>query len=209
MNTDKKTYSRLFGITAALLSAILLLVGVFFYSGYTDLQNNLLRLLVIAASDTDADQALKLKVRDAVLLAGATIFDGSVTAADAQARVQPQIADLKAAAEQVLTANGCRDRVTVTIGREYFPERQYDTITLPPGFYQAVKVVIGAGKGHNWWCVMFPPMCLPAAEQADPAETFTTEETDMLTRPKKYQLRFKTAELIGKVIDKVKHAREK
>ena len=159
---------------------------------------SVLRMHVIANSDSEEDQELKLKVRDAVLAAGADLFDGSVTAGEAEARLTPRIDELTRAAENVVEAEGFDYPETVTVDREYFNTRTYDDeITLPAGMYHAVKVVIGAGAGQNWWCVMFPPMCLPAAENREGIDAVLDgEEIQVVESSPKYEPRFKILEWI-------------
>ncbi len=203
--TEKKTVPlRFLRLTALMLAALLLADAAAFLRDWRSVCSDYLRLHVIAASDSAEDQRLKLAVRDEVLRAGAALFDGSVCAADARDRILPEKERLIAAAEAVLRKNGCRDAVKLSVTREYFPERSYESITLPPGIYEAVKVTVGEGKGHNWWCVMFPPLCLPAAD--GDAEALITEAggAEFLTRPEKYEIRFRLAELLGKALEKLR-----
>lgn len=190
--------------TALLLAIVTIADGMRFLLANAHIHAETLRLHVIAASDRPEDQRLKLQVRDAVLAAGAEIFDGSVTADEAEARIAPKVRRLKAAAERTLRNNGCGDTVKVVVTREYFPERSYENVTLPPGTYRAVKVTIGEGRGRNWWCVMFPPMCLPAACGKEARDAFTGEEKDIVTHPEKYRLRLKTVELCEKLLRKLR-----
>ncbi|MBQ6020557.1 MAG: stage II sporulation protein R [Clostridia bacterium] len=188
-----------------LLLAVLLADGVRILRTREKIRTDFLRLHVIAASDTPEDQRLKLAVRDAVLAAGASVFNGSVTADEAEKRIIPRAEALKNAAERVLRANGCADGVRVEVKKEYFPERQYGEYTLPPGVYRAVKVTIGAGEGHNWWCVMFPPMCLPESG-IDARPTLDEAENELLANPGKYRIRFKAAEICEKLLGKLRDA---
>lgn len=160
------------------------------------LRSSFLRLHVIANSDSEADQAVKLAVRDAVLREGRTLFDGSVTAETARARIEPHIAELERAAEEVVRAHGKTDRVCITVGQAYFPARTYDGYTLPAGVYEAVRVVVGDGGGRNWWCVMFPPLCLPAAGRLEPDDLLTKEQTDILKEPEHYTVKLKLVEWV-------------
>ena len=125
---------------------------------------------VIANSDTAEDQALKLKVRDAVLETGKTLFDGSMTAADAELVLDSEKAELQKAAETVIRENGFDYGVRVEIGKDFFNTRTYDEkVTLPAGTYEAVRVIIGEGAGQNWWCVVFPPLCAAASAEVPEA----------------------------------------
>ena len=157
---------------------------------------DVLRLHVVAASDSARAQQLKLKVRDALLEQGKEVFDGSVTAADAVRRITPHIAALEQTAERVLRQNGCEDSVTVTVQKEFFNTRCYEHFTMPAGVYTAVRVNIGQAQGHNWWCVMFPPLCLPAVSQTEAEGYFTEDEQRVITASPRYEPRFKIVEWI-------------
>lgn len=197
---------RLTVIAAALvLAAAITTDAARVLSARNSIRTGFLRLHVIAASDSPQDQRLKLAVRDAVLAEGAAIFDGSMTVEQAESRLTPRLSALKFAAERTLRRIGCRKSVRVELKKEYFPERTYEDVTLPPGIYTGVKVTIGEGEGHNWWCVIFPPMCLPESS-CDGRELLSDGERDVLTHPAKYRLRFKTAEICEKLVEKLKDA---
>ncbi|MBR5437977.1 MAG: stage II sporulation protein R [Clostridia bacterium] len=171
------------------------------------IREKVLRLHVIAASDSVADQSMKYAVRDELLRDGESIFCGSETVIQAQERIGDSLAVLQKSAERTLRSQGCDYPVSVILGRAYFPTREYGDITLPAGYYNAVRVVIGQGKGKNWWCVMFPPMCLPAAtkENVTLEEILSEKETDIVSGGQKYEIRFwfveKYYELREKFID--------
>lgn len=162
--------SKYFKIEISVLLALILSCAVnasAFSRDCGEIRDKMLRMHVIANSDEDFDQELKLKVRDAVLAEGKDIFDGSVTADEAKTKILPETDRLRLAALKVIHSEGYDYDVTVDVTEEYFNTRTYDNaVTLPAGYYTAVKVVIGEGKGHNWWCVMFPPMCLPRQTQS-------------------------------------------
>ena len=158
----------------------------------------------IANSDSDEDQALKLKVRDAVLERGAELFDGTVTADEAKAKIEPQKAELEAAAREVIEREGYDYPVSVNVVNEYFATRCYGDLTMPAGRYTAVKVVIGEGAGHNWWCVMFPPLCLPAAQdRGGNIDAFLDgDELKVVESSGRYEPRFKIVEIIEELREK-------
>jgi stage II sporulation protein R len=179
---------------------VLSIVG--FASDCEDIRQSVLRLHVIAASDTDADQALKLKVRDAVLTAGADIFDGSVNVDNAIEKLTPRLHELESAAEKTVRENGCNYDVDVTLSREFFNTRTYEDITLPAGKYLAVRVVIDEGQGQNWWCVMFPSLCLSAARvHTDIDDVLDEKGVRIVEKNPRYEPRFKIIELIEKLKD--------
>lgn len=163
-----------------------------------NIRDKMLRMHVIANSDSKEDQELKLKVRDAVLEEGKELFDGSVTSKEAEKILTPHIKELEEVALETIKKEGFDYKVKITVGEEYFKTRTYDnSVTLPAGYYTAVKVVIGEGQGQNWWCVMFPPMCLPAANaECELSDVLNTEETDIVTNSEKYKFKFKIVEIL-------------
>lgn len=171
-----------------------------------EIRQDVLRMHVIANSDSAEDQAVKLKVRDAVLEAGEDLFDGTLTAEGAEQVLDSDIERLQNAAQNVLTENGFDYGVRVEIGKDYFNTRTYDgEVTLPAGEYEAVRVILGEGQGQNWWCVMFPPMCLPAAEaDTEISDVLTKNEEDVVKSNPKYEARFKIVELFENFYRKIK-----
>ena len=163
-----------------------------------NIRYKMLRMHVIANSDSVEDQELKLKVRDAVLEEGKELFDGSITSKDAEKILVPHINELEQVALETIKNEGFDYKVKIIVGEEYFKTRTYDnSVTLPAGYYTAVKVVIGEGQGQNWWCVMFPPMCLPAANaECEISDVLNTEETEIVTNSEKYKIKFKIVEFL-------------
>ncbi len=124
------------------------------------IRSDVLRLHVIANSDSSVDQNLKIRLRDFLLEEGKSIFDGSVNVENAVKKIEPQIPALEKSAKEFIRASGFDYDVKISLSREYFTTRTYETVTLPAGKYLALRVIIGSGEGHNWWCVMFPPCLL-------------------------------------------------
>ena len=200
-------FSRAPGAAAAVvLSAALAISAVTqYFINCREVRSDVLRLHVIAASDSEADQAVKLLVRDAVLAEGAAVFDGSVTAGEARQRLVPFLSRLEQTADRVLRENGLPYAATAQVVNEYFDTRAYDGVTLPAGRYQALKIVLGEGKGQNWWCVMFPPLCLPAATAEDDAyAVFSGDGAHVVQGEPEYEIRFKLVEWVEKAIDAVR-----
>ena len=193
--TQKHTPLRTLEIAAVLAFVLAMIAQMLpFCRGCRNLYDNMLRLHVIAASDSDGDQRLKLLVRDTILREGAQIFDGTADVQSAKQKLTPHFAELERAAEETLRENGCPDRVHVTLDRTYFDTRTYGDLTVPAGTYEAVCVRIGEAAGHNWWCVMYPPLCLPAAaKQTD--VVFSADGRAVLGSSPKYDVRFKVVEL--------------
>ena len=201
-----KKLSRLLKIQAVVFTVVVAAgacsVGAFAYN-CSRVRSDVLRMHVIANSDSDEDQALKLKVRDAVLERGAELFDGTVTADEAKAKIEPQKAELEAAAREVIEREGYDYPVSVNVVNEYFATRCYGDLTMPAGRYTAVKVVIGEGAGHNWWCVAFPSLCLSATSEefADKAAGagFPDSLTGALDGEEKYEVRFFLLDALGEL----------
>ena len=168
-----------------------------------NIREKMLRMHVIANSDTPEDQELKLKVRDSVLSAGKEIFDGSITSTEAKEKIEPHIEYLENVALETIQNEGFDYGVNITIDNEYFNTRTYDNqITLPAGNYNAIKVIIGEGKGQNWWCVMFPPMCLPSAvAECGISDVLTEDEAEIVTETEKYKFKFKIIEIFEEIFN--------
>jgi stage II sporulation protein R len=167
------------------------------------LSENLIRLHVVANSDSDADQCLKLKVRDAVVAHLQPAMTDMQSQADAKAYLNAHLAELERIANQTLLEAGCLDKATVSLQKEAFPVRHYDTFSLPSGVYQSLRITIGEGEGHNWWCVVFPSLCLPAAgetmEDTAAGAGFSDGLSGALEGEQPYQVRFFLLDLLGKV----------
>ncbi len=180
------------------LFAGLLIAIIFSITGFAstceEIRGDVLRLHVIANSDSDEDQQLKLKVRDAVLKAGKNIFNGSVTKENAEEKIENEKEILIKAAKKVIKENGFDYDVEITVTDEYFNTRTYENVTLPAGKYKAVRVLIGESAGKNWWCVMFPPLCIPAAE-TNIDLYFSDKEVKLVETNPKYEVRFKIIEI--------------
>lgn len=165
-----------------------------------EIRSDVLRLHVIANSDSSVDQNLKLRLRDYILEDGEDIFDGSVNVENAVKKIEPKLAELENSAETFVKNAGFDYDVKITLSNEYFTTRTYESVTLPAGKYLALRVVIGSGEGHNWWCVMFPPMCVPAADKKDEIENvFTDKEIKLVESKPKYEPRFKVVEIYEQI----------
>ena len=164
-------------------------------------RENVVRLHILANSDTVEDQALKLKVRDAVLAVSADWQDTAATPEEALALAEERLPQLKAVAENVVAAEGYDYPVTAQVCRMYFTTRQYDTITLPAGTYDAVRLSIGAGEGQNWWCVMYPPLCVGAATDRKQATALWTDtQQNLVQGGDRYVVKFKVVEWAQKIL---------
>lgn len=167
------------------------------------LKSELIRLHVVANSDTQADQAVKFQVRDVLLDSLREDLELAVDASQAKAYLEEKLPKLELLANEVLDQAGFSERAHITLGMDAFPLREYDTFSLPSGLYQTLKVVIGEGNGHNWWCVVFPQLCLPATA-AEFEETAVEAGLDdpmiqTLRKQEPYTVRFYLLDLLGKI----------
>ena len=137
-----------------------LLAGTWASAAGGRLASQVVRLHVIAASDAGEEQAVKLDVRDAVLAYLEPRLEDAETSAEAGEIISESLDGIAEAA-----AGAAQGRsVSVRLGEEYYPTREYETFSLPAGRYQSLRVTLGEGEGRNWWCVIFPPLCLTAAQ---------------------------------------------
>ena len=166
------------------------------------LADSVIRFHVIANSDSEADQALKLAVRDRVLVKAEEIYPENATLEQAREALEGQLGVLAAAGRAVVEEQGYDYPVTAQLTDCWFPTNEYEGFALPAGNYTALRVTIGEGKGQNWWCVAFPPLCLGAAsetvEQALEAGYFTPDQGALVTG-EGYVLKFKALELLGEL----------
>ena len=192
------------------IALALALVVVFVWSAAADatqssVSDKLTRLHVIANSDSADDQALKLKVRDSVLEVTQKLVADSSDAQDARQALGQGIEQIRSAAQQTVLDNGSDYSVTATLeSDDYFPKKDYTGFSLPAGEYTALKVVIGEGEGQNWWCVVFPPLCMAAAEgeltQAARDAGLTKSELHMIASDgTSYEVRFMLADLFNRL----------
>ena len=163
------------------------------------LRQELIRLHVVAASDSREDQAVKLQVRDAVVGAFQTELQNLQDMEQARAYLQENLPKIEGIANDVLTQAGFSDRATVSLCVEEFTTRVYDTFTLPAGLYESLRIVIGEGEGRNWWCVVFPSLCLPATtagfEEVACGAGFSDTLTDTLEG--QHEIRFFFLDALG------------
>ena len=195
-----KRWVALLGLTAAAAAVIFTVQTAALQKTLAD---KTLRLHVVANSDTDADQAQKLRVRDAVLGAVGALTDGCSSRAEAERALGAGLGRVQAAAQSVLDAEGCDLPVRVSLEDQRFGTRTYDTFTLPAGTYRALCVRIGAAQGHNWWCVVFPTLCTAASGEETAriaaAGGFDADETELVTDADGYVLRFKLLEWLDEL----------
>lgn len=155
------------------------------------IRDSIFRLHILANSDSESDQKLKITVRDALLNTAFEIFDGAADKNEAMKIARENIEEINEAAKDVVSAQGFDYEVTVKIGKSFFDTREYGSETFPAGVYDSLIVSIGEGKGHNWWCVMFPPLCVSASEKkVDTDGVLSSGEQEIVENGGKYAVGF-------------------
>ena len=194
-------------LSIVLMSALIVLCTSEGFFAAATVQNECLRLHVLANSDSEEDQAVKLLVRDALLQETEEMFLSASSADEASERVLERKTELENTATRVLRENGFSYGAVISVETEYFGTRQYDGVTLPAGSYKAVKVLLGEGQGHNWWCVMFPSLCIPAVtKKADDSiyGVFGENGGDLVTGKSGYKIKFRIVEIVEELIEAIK-----
>ena len=185
-----------------------LLIAMIFWCGTLaadrqKLGNDLIRLHVVANSDSESDQQQKLQVRDAVLESLRKDLENIADPEAAQAYIREKLPYIRNVAEKTLQKLGCEDAVQVSLCRETFDTREYDTFSLPAGVYNSLRIIIGAGEGKNWWCVVFPEFCMPSGssdvETVAAGAGFSGSLSKSLTGEDGYELRFGILDAMGKL----------
>lgn len=189
-----------------ILLCILALVSVLPVHGEQEIYESVVRLHVLANSDSDEDQALKLQVRDEILRVTEPLFKNCTDRENAIEIIQAHTDELQAAAQAVVYEKGYDYPVTILLGEEDYPTRSYENCCFPSGRYVSLRVCIGEAEGKNWWCVLFPPLCLSAASAEDEDDNedafisvgLTGEQYKVITETDnvKYRIRFKILEAV-------------
>ncbi len=189
---------RIVELALLLGTAVFLLTGAWALNTQRDLADRVVRLHVLANSDSEEDQALKLLVRDVVLERATALLEQTESRAEAEALLRESLPELETIAEETVRANGYSYAVTAELEDTSFPTKEYDGFSLPAGEYLALRILIGEGAGQNWWCVVFPPLCTAAS--ADVPETalaagLTEDQVGLMTEEDSgYVLKFKAVE---------------
>ena len=184
---------------------LFIMLGLLPVHSEAELYDNVLRLHVLANSDSDEDQALKLKVRDAIIDKCGHLFAFCESREEAALIVEQSRTLIEDTAKAMIEDEGYSYPVTIDLGQEDYPTKNYGAVCFPAGNYLSLRVIIGEGNGQNWWCVLFPPMCLSAATLSNYSDDaipvgLTGEQYKMITETDnpKYTVRFKILEVFGK-----------
>lgn len=169
-----------------------------------ELRHGVLRLHIIANSDSDEDQALKLKIRDRILQASDSLFETDKDLNGALKTAEENLSLYEEIANSVIAENGFSYKAEAKIGEAFFETRVYDDFTLPSGYYDSLIINIGKAKGKNWWCVIFPGVCVPTDNTAHLSDSVGENGTEIAENSQKYIIRFKTVEIYEKLKKKLR-----
>ena len=163
------------------------------------------RLHILANSDSGEDQALKLEIRDRILLKYGEILSEADSLDEAKATTENLLSQIETNAEKWIKELGYSYTARATLTNEWYETREYDSFTLPCGYYSSLRIIIGEGEGKNWWCVMYPPLCMEIATEAAPADDglidYSKEELTLI-KSGKYNVKFKILEDLSRVFAK-------
>ncbi len=184
-----------------ILSAVMVLMATLFIAVIPTeaegaVYEDTVRLHILAESDSAEDQAMKIAVRDAVLAEFGTRLRAAECAEDARSALLMTVGEIEEFCAAELARQGYDKEVSVSLVEEWYETREYRDFTLPAGLYTSLKIVIGEGEGQNWWCVMYPPMCLDLACDTAAVDGYTAEER-VLISGNGYRAKFKILELIS------------
>ena len=164
-NAFKEKRDKIFLIALIIAYILYCAFSITYFSSVSgEIRENVVRLHILADSNSEIDQNVKLKVRDALLEKNTQLLSDKVTPENATEYFKNSKDELEQCANEVLKENGLNYKATITLSKEYYTTRVYENLTFPAGVYTSIKVVLGSGEGKNWWCVMFPPLCVPVAD---------------------------------------------
>lgn len=195
-----KKHLKIWEISLLIALCVTLCTGLFAKAEQQKLSGELIRLHVIANSDSQSDQSAKLKVRDSVLELLTPALENITDINEAETVINNELIELCGAAQSSLLDSGKFYCVRAELCREDYPTRKYDGFALPAGSYLSLKIILGKGQGHNWWCVVFPPLCMTSAENKDAFSGLTDESAKLINADSgEYRLKFRVIELYEKL----------
>ena len=198
-------FKRFILVSALLIIYVCISAVSYTHAVTTDIADSVFRLHVIANSDSDEDQNLKYIVRDKVIEYMSSISQNASSKEDVIEIAKANLDKIQAIASQTIRENGYTYSVNVEVGNFSFPSKRYGDITLPPGYYDALRIKIGEAEGQNWWCVMFPPLCfvdvtsgvVPDKSKEIMKENLSKEEFDLISKnSNEVKVKFKIVEVL-------------
>ena len=201
MNNSKKKWlniSLIFGIVSAILFS-----NICFSDSCDEMYNNIIRIRIIANSNSKSDQDLKLNIRDAVLECSKELFKDIKNYSDAEKIAKDNIELFRDTANQVVKKQGYDYNVGLAIKDEYFNTREYDNFTLPAGTYKSLVFTVGEGTGENWWCVIYPEVCVGGCT-GKLSDSISESSANFAYNSDKYIVKFKTVEIFESIKKRIK-----
>ena len=193
----QKSKFKVWELSLLIALCVSLCVGTWAQAKQSAISGSLVRLHVLAVSDDEKEQSIKLDVRDAVLEYISPCLDGAQSSDEAKRIINENLGGIKRAAESAAQGRN----VTVTLSEEYYPTREYEGFSLPAGRYDSLRVILGDGEGHNWWCVVFPPLCASAAEQQEALDAMSDDTRGIVAESDGYQIKFRIVELWNEFLE--------
>lgn len=195
-----KQHLKIWEISLLFALCVTLFTGLYAKAAQNQLSGELVRLHVIANSDSDSDQNAKLKVRDCILNILTPELKDVKSLDEAKAVIDKAIPELNESAAQSLKESGKYYPASAKLCVESYPTRNYSGFSLPAGDYVSLQIVLGAGAGHNWWCVVFPPLCMATVEDKDAFSGLPKDSEKLITSDGNgYKLKFRIIELYGEI----------
>lgn len=190
---------------AITLLIVTMVIGVMPTDAEGEIYDDTLRLHILANSDQSEDQKLKLEIRDRILLKYGKMLKGGESITEAKESVEQLLPEIEEDARVWIGELGYNYDVKASLSVEWYETREYEDFTLPAGYYSSLRIIIGEGKGQNWWCVMYPPLCMEMASESAPRDDgvidYSKEEIRLITSGK-YQVKFKILEELSRAFEK-------
>ncbi len=190
---------------AITLLIVTMVIGVMPTDAEGEIYDDTLRLHILANSDQSEDQKLKLEIRDRILLKYGKMLKGGESITEAKESVEQLLPEIEGDARVWIGELGYNYDVKASLSVEWYETREYEDFTLPAGYYSSLRIIIGEGKGQNWWCVMYPPLCMEMASESAPRDDgvidYSKEEIRLITSGK-YQVKFKILEELSRAFEK-------
>ena len=194
-----KSKLKIWELSLLIALSLSLCVGTWAQARQDGISSSLVRLHVLAVSDDENEQRIKLGVRDAVLEYISPYLENARSSEEAKRIINTNLSGIKSAAESAAQGR----KVSVTLSEEYYPTREYEGFALPAGRYDSLRVILGDGKGHNWWCVVFPPLCVSAAQQEQALEAMSDDTRGIVADGEGYQVKFRIVELWNELMERL------
>ena len=191
---------KIWEISLLFALCVSLFTGLFAKAEQQKLSSELIRLHVVANSDSESDQSVKLRVRDSVLALLTPELEGVSTVKEARSVIESSLPRLCSTAKRSLLRRGKFYSVRAKLCIEQYPTRSYDGFALPAGDYISLQIILGEGRGHNWWCVVFPPLCMSSVENESAFSGLSERSAKLISSDEaEYRLRFRIIELYEKL----------